>query len=394
MQFLQPLFLWGILAVAIPIALHFWHRKKGTVIAWAATRFLFEKSQQPQRGFRLDQILLLILRCVLLILVALLLSEPVLKMLGKQGYLQTIHLVQPDAFVVDNYRFELEEARQNGEPIYWLTPTPQPANELAPPADPTPWNAVMLQNAINRVAPAGEVLHLYMKNERKPGQLPFIQTPTDFHLHTTPDTLGNPIRAYRLVANQQKLYVDTDNILRASDADASVRFASQPVGEGPVNVSIDLKDPLERKTALAALQAFAEVYRLEINWIEKGTQAAPDIVVTDQLPLALQPATLYLVTNQAGLSAYPNVFHLPEKLTPQTSPLVARGQLPEWLGQRILAHWGIGGNTVPMSRAELGTLFKPVQASGAPSAQTQRLIFAALLVVCIFERILSLLRNA
>ena len=52
MQFLQPLFLWGTLAVAIPIALHFWHQKKGTVIAWAAMRFLFEKNQQPQRGLR------------------------------------------------------------------------------------------------------------------------------------------------------------------------------------------------------------------------------------------------------------------------------------------------------------------------------------------------------
>ncbi len=166
MQFLQPALLWGTLAIAIPIALHFWHQKKGTVIAWAAMRFLMEKNQQSKRGLQLDQVLLLVLRCLLLLTLAFLLSEPILKVLGKTSFTQKIHLVQPDAFVVNNYRFELEEARKNGEPVYWLSPSPRVAEDLTPPAGPASWNAVMVQNAINQVAREGESLHLYLKNER------------------------------------------------------------------------------------------------------------------------------------------------------------------------------------------------------------------------------------
>lgn len=395
MQFLQPALLWGTLAIAIPIALHFWHQKKGTVIAWAAMRFLLEKNQQSRRGLQLDQILLLILRCLMLIVLAFLLSEPILKVVGKTSFTQKIHLVQPDAFVVNNYRFELEEARKNGEPVYWLSPSPHVAEDLTHPAGPVSWNAVMVQNAINRVARAGEALHLYLKNERTSNPLPFIQTPADFHLHAVVDTLRKSPRTYRDVANQHKLYLDAENHLRVGDADAGVPFAAQPVGEGPLSVRIDLKNPLERKTAEAALRAFAEVYGLELNLEEKVPQSTPEVVITDRAPSAPQPATWYLVTNQTGLSTYPNVVYFPEKLLPQASPLVADGQLPEWLGQQLVAHWGILGDPEPMGTLEMKRLFRPTALpAGNPAAATQQIIFVLLLVLIIFERIIALTRNA
>ncbi len=395
MQFLQPALLWGTLAIAIPLALHFWHQKKGTVIAWAAMRFLFEKNQQPQRGLQLDQILLLVLRCLMLLLLAFLLSEPVIKQWAQTGSIQKIHLVQPHAFVVNNYRFELEEARKNGESIYWLTPTPQTADELLPPAGPSPWNAVMLQNAINQVVDKGKSLDLYLKNERNLTQLPFIQTPTDFRLHAVIDTLGKAVRNFRIVSNQQKLHLDANNHLRVSDADAGVPFAAQPVGAGPLIARLDLKNPLERKTAEAALRAFAEVYGLELNLEEKIPQSTPEVVITDRVPAAPQPATWYLVTDQAGLSTYPNVVYFPEKLLPQASPLVASGQLPEWLGQQLLEHWEIQGDPAPMSTQELGTLFHPTALPlGNPAAATQQILFVLLLVLIIFERSIALTRNA
>jgi hypothetical protein len=394
MQFLQPALLWGTLAIAIPIALHFWHQKKGTVMAWAAMRFLFEKNQQSQRGLRLDQILLLVLRCLLLLVLAFLLSEPILKMVGQTGFTKKIHLVQPDAFLVNNYRFELEEARKNGETVFWLTPSPQVADELTPPAGATPWNTVMVQNAINQVAREGEALHLYLKNERTLHPLPFIQTPADFHLHAMVDTLGKAPRTYRQVSNQQKLYIDAADQLRVGDAAAGVPFAAQPVGEGPLSVRIDLNNPLERKTAEAALRAFAEVYRMELTLEERDSSS--EVVITDRVPAAPQPAVWYLITDQAGSSAYPNVAYFPEKLLPQASPLVANGQLPEWMGRQLVDHWGIrGSSAASLSTLELKTLFHPTALpAGNPAAATQQIIFVLLLVLIIFERIIALTRNA
>ncbi len=183
--------------------------------------------------------------------------------------------------------------------------------------------------------------------------------------------------------------------MRVGDADAGVPFAAQPVGEGPLSVQIDLKNPLERKTAEAALRAFAEVYSLELNLEDKVPQSTPEVVITDRAPSAPQPATWYLVTNQAGTSAYPNVVYFPEKLLPQASPLVASGQLPEWLGQQLVAHWGILGDPVPMGSLEMKRLFRPTALpAGNPAVATQQIIFVLLLVLIIFERIIALTRNA
>lgn len=395
MQFLQPALLWGTLAVAIPIALHFWHQKKGTVIAWAAMRFLLEKNQQSRRGLRLDQVLLLALRCLMLLLLAFLLSEPILRVLEKTKFTKNIHLVQPNAFVVNNYRFELEEARKNGEPVYWLTPTPRMADNLNPAADAAPWTAVEVQRAINQVARDGEALHLYLTNTRTPDPLPFIQTPTQFQLHAVPDTLRKAIRNFRMVTNQQKLYLDAENQARVGDADARVPFAAQSVGEGPLNARLDLKNPLERKTAEASLRAFAEVYRLELNLQEKVPQITPEVVITDRIPVTPQPGTWYLITDQAGSSAYPNVVYFPTKLTPQSSSLVASGQLPEWLGQQLLEHWDIRGDAEPMGTLELNALFRTTTLpAGNPAAATQSILFVLLLVLISLERSIALTRNA
>lgn len=397
MQLLQPALLWGSLAITIPIALHFWHQKKGKVIAWAATRFLFEKNQQSRRGLRPDQLLLLALRCLVLLTLAFLLSEPMFKSKNTATTLQKIHLVQPDDFVVENYRFELEHARRDGEAIYWLTPTTPAADELTPPTTVRrAWNAVLLQKAMNQLAREGTELHLYLKNERLPNPLPFIQTPAKFRLHVAMDTLGKSFRNYRLVADNQKLYVNVNNRLATAAADPSITFATLPVAEGTLKATIDLKNPLERKTAEAALRAFGEVYGLEIETADKENAARPsDVVVTDRPPIAPQPALLYVVTNQGGMSAWPNVVYFPEILTPQTSSLVADGRLPEWLGHRLLDHWGIAGDAAPMSVAEWRTLFQPsTRLVGNSSAATQQIIFIFLLVLIILERSLALTRNA
>jgi hypothetical protein len=396
MQFLQPSLLWGALAVVIPIAIHLWHQRKGKVIAWAATQWLFEKSQQSQRGLRLDQLLLLVLRCLILITLALLLSEPFIRNGVASAPLQKVHLVQPDAFVVDNYRFELEEAQQRGEAIYWLLPTPERADELTPPATageaPSP---VQVQAALNRLTHVGISLHLYLKNDRSLAQVPRIQTPLDFQLHAVADTLSRRARPYRLLANTQKLYIDAENLLRSGSADPTVTFAAKPVGEGPLRVRLDFENPDEQKTVEAALRALAEVYDLELTVGEETTGGSYDISISDQIPASPQPSTLYVVTGQAGRSALPNVVYAPDALTPQTSPLVAKGQLPEWLGQHMLNHIGLPGDAPSLTRAELATLFKPMKpTSGESSAGTQHLFFVILLVLVCIERAIALTRNA
>lgn len=75
MTLANPIYLWSLLGLAIPIAIHFLSRKEGKVIKLGSIRHVQESSTQQFRGIRLNEILLLILRCVLILVLSLILSR-------------------------------------------------------------------------------------------------------------------------------------------------------------------------------------------------------------------------------------------------------------------------------------------------------------------------------
>src|SRR5476651_143293 len=78
MQFLNPIWFTAIAAVLIPLAIHLWNIRSGKVLKVGSISLMGEASQQSSRSFRLQDILLLILRCLILIVLAGLLAQPFL----------------------------------------------------------------------------------------------------------------------------------------------------------------------------------------------------------------------------------------------------------------------------------------------------------------------------
>src|SRR5262245_3195152 len=76
MSFLSPFVLWGALAAAIPIALHFFYKSRYRNVPWGAMKFLLAAIEQTSRRLRFQELLLLILRVALLLLLALALARP------------------------------------------------------------------------------------------------------------------------------------------------------------------------------------------------------------------------------------------------------------------------------------------------------------------------------
>ncbi len=83
MSFLNPIMLAGIAAVAVPIIIHLLNRRKFQKVVWAAMRFIQTSVEQNQRRMRLEDMILLALRCLLLALLALALARPAI--LSKAG---------------------------------------------------------------------------------------------------------------------------------------------------------------------------------------------------------------------------------------------------------------------------------------------------------------------
>ncbi|MCI0639072.1 MAG: VWA domain-containing protein, partial [Gemmataceae bacterium] len=77
MTFLSPFMLLGALAVGIPIAIHLFFRSRYRLVPWAAMKFLLTSIEQTSRRLRFQELLLLILRCALLLVLALALARPI-----------------------------------------------------------------------------------------------------------------------------------------------------------------------------------------------------------------------------------------------------------------------------------------------------------------------------
>src|SRR3954463_1752770 len=58
----------GAGAVSIPIIIHLLNRRRFKVVTWAAMRFLLAAQKQNTRRLRLEQLLLLLVRCALVAL--------------------------------------------------------------------------------------------------------------------------------------------------------------------------------------------------------------------------------------------------------------------------------------------------------------------------------------
>jgi hypothetical protein len=133
-QFAQPIFLWALAALAIPIGIHLLSRKEGQVLKMGSLRHLRETSTQQFKGIKLNEILLLALRCLLIILFVGMLAGFHWKDKGAKRWVLVEHGLEnqqhvktiTDSLISDGYEsrwlqagFPLREQDGIGEVNYW-----------------------------------------------------------------------------------------------------------------------------------------------------------------------------------------------------------------------------------------------------------------------------------
>ena len=75
-QLINPLWLVAISGISIPLIIHLWNVKKGKTLKIGSISLLGESSRQSARSLKLIDLILLFLRCLLLIILALILAGP------------------------------------------------------------------------------------------------------------------------------------------------------------------------------------------------------------------------------------------------------------------------------------------------------------------------------
>ena len=100
MMFLNPWLLGGVSAIAAPIVIHMVMRLRVRRMKWAAMRFLQTVVQRTERTLRIEDLLLLLLRCLLLILLALALARPAFRAggMGVGGESRTVVIALDNSY--------------------------------------------------------------------------------------------------------------------------------------------------------------------------------------------------------------------------------------------------------------------------------------------------------
>lgn len=400
MEFLNPLMLWGALAISIPIIIHFWHQKKGKIIEWAATQWLVEKNLQQSRGIRLDNIFLLILRCLLLLTLCFFLSKPFLKWLNNDKTAKKIHLIQPNKLVTENYKFEFEEALKKGEKCYWIHSNAQQIQDPKQLPNQETFDATLLQNSINNISQNidNETFELYFVNNHKLNQFPHIFVPTAFRTHTITDSSSTQNQDFIIFSGNKSLFVNEKNELvnqAISNKNSKAKHA------GAIKVLLQNNDTNEAQSIKAALKALNEIYQFEFQIDEEVFADKKYDVIFDNKIISenRNNNTLYIFSNTAQFKnqdlGKENVIFLPNPLKPQTSELVFNGNLPEFLGEQFIKHFGLQNFNQPLSKKQIDALFKvqeyPKQVANTWFSKGILLLFILLLSM---ERWLAIHKNA
>lgn len=76
MPFIHPLIFWtGVGAVSMPILIHLLNRRRFRIKDWAAMKFLLESVRKNRRRLRIEELILLALRCLLILILAMAVSR-------------------------------------------------------------------------------------------------------------------------------------------------------------------------------------------------------------------------------------------------------------------------------------------------------------------------------
>lgn len=366
MAFLQPYLLWGLLAMAVPVAIHFWYQKKGVTIEWAAMRWLGGQTTRQHRGLRLNEVWLMLLRCALVALLALILSRPLLDRFSSKDNMKVVHLVQPDALLTETYRFELDKALRNGEQVFWLGNTPQPVTDPTVRPERAADLSVMQQN-INAISTGeGYAYRFYLRSDVLGGQEPTIYVPGEYKIFTAADS-SKPVQP----------------------------LGNKTLSEKTVRILLENTDSGERQTIRAALAALTEVYGFVFEITEKREGGKHyDLIFSNAAPAGPKPGTTHVVSGRLpDWKAPSNVIFLPDSLRFAGSELVQSGRLPEWLGNMVVANSESDGRRLSAGQSEgLFQKAEPNRAGHEASArQWLLLVFMGLLIA---ERWLALRKTS
>lgn len=111
MFFANPIYLWALLGLAVPVAIHLWSKDEGRTIKVGSIANLRESENTQTRTLQLNEWLLLLLRMLAIALLVFILAEPFAKTKTKNEDL--VYLVEPELLKIDTFKTSIDSLAES-----------------------------------------------------------------------------------------------------------------------------------------------------------------------------------------------------------------------------------------------------------------------------------------
>ncbi len=205
-QLLNPIWLFGISGIIIPLLIHLWNVKKGKTLKIGSVSLLGESSRQNARSLRLLDLLLLLLRCLLIIFVSILLAEPVWINTNNADQKGGWILIENDNFTETYSQFqkEIDSLDQAGLDLHLFEPGFQSADinklknsKIIRDSTAAPLSYWSLLRMLDQEIPTGKEAYIFTSNRlnRFRGERPEIVTKIKWKTYTPKDSTATWIES-------------------------------------------------------------------------------------------------------------------------------------------------------------------------------------------------------
>ncbi len=294
LQFLQPIWLWAIAGIAVPALIHLWNRKQGKTLKVGSIALFTNSVKSHAKSFRLTDIWLLLLRCFLLILLAMLLAKPVWNKPGTAKEKGWILIEQKDiSTAYKTFQPMIDSLLKCGYSFHYFDEsfTKADIKEALQKEENAPTESHLsywtLLKMLDDKVPADFPVYVFTNNhlQRFQGNRPEVSLPVKWYTFLSPDTTANWL---------QKAYINTNESLHIATAQSNsigTYYSYQNLSLNDTNNAYKIKNRngniviesrdsshqiIEADTTTVLITIYANQFFADANYLKAAINAIKD----------------------------------------------------------------------------------------------------------------------
>jgi hypothetical protein len=388
MSFLNPIYLWALLGLLVPIAIHLWSKKEGKTIKVGSIELLRESESKQTSSIKPNELWLLLLRMLVISLVTLILAEPQLKLKSKNA--AVTYLIEPSLLKLEKASSILNSIDDSGNIKLLMPNFPELTNiNLENVTTKTP-NYWQLAEEMQNIASDSIVVYTKALASGFKGMRPSIHKNIEWILIDTEESIEKlPIKATKIDTNVELLTMfSTDKntsfekiLVKESDYDVA---DLEIVTENPVKILLFYEDVFTNDSRFLEASLSAASIHINRTFDITKTQETQDLnfesfdvviwlAKNNQVPNGINKLLEYKSDNLSNSliveSSTKNQFYLTTHLNTENS---VENHLPEQLLNILDLNTGLNkviqeNDKRVFSKAELLPTFSAVKAKNKSS---------------------------